>query len=110
MKNVSDILRVCKYKNKFCDLKLFCNMTGEFLLEGVEAGEVFGAESGHGCFDGGEGFALHGAGFGVEFIGIADEAFEFGLGDHLAESGSGVSFGYTGGPFRGSFAAEEGGA
>ena len=79
-------------------------------MEGVEAGEVFRAEFCHGGFNVGEGFALHGAGFGVEFVGVADEALEFRFGDHLAESGTGVAFGHPGGPFGCSFTAQQVGA
>ena len=45
-------------------------------MECVEPSEGFLAEAGHGSADFLQILSFHGAAFGVEFVGVADEAFE----------------------------------
>lgn len=53
--------------------------SGKLGVEGVEAGKGGRGEFRHGGYDSFERFLFHVTAFGVEFVGIADEAFKQGL-------------------------------
>lgn len=76
-------------------------------MEGAEGGEVGRAEAGHGALHGLEGLALHGAGLGVEFVGIADEALQGGLGEEGGNADAGVALGHARGPLGGALAPQK---
>lgn len=55
------------------------SVSGKLGVEGVEAGKGGRGEFRHGGYDSFEWFLFHVTAFGVEFVGIADEAFKQGF-------------------------------
>lgn len=76
-------------------------------MEDAELFEVLVSKTGDGFFYIGERFSLHCSGFGVEFIGVTNELFEYGFGDEFANAHSGMAFGYSCRPFRRAFSSEQ---